>query len=221
MKTRLGSSHPAFVAAVLMALGCGGYRPPAYDVPPVLANREEITAAMRAVGAGLEARVVLRLYVDEEGRVGNAKITRRSGVAELDDAALWIGETMRFEPARYEGRPVPAWVEIPVTFDVVKRIADEPRLRNAAAVAALIARDYPDVRGVARFGVKVSIDGSIAEVRERRTSDPDVIKSARELIDQLDFLPAFRGRGEVTAWVELVFEFAGPDSRVFIESPKT
>ncbi len=74
---------------------------------------------------------------------------------------------------------------------------------------------------MARFRVKVSSGGRITAVRERRTSDPDAIEAARQLIEQLDFLPAHRGSREVSAWVELVFEFAGPDSRVYIDSPKT
>ncbi len=123
---------------------------------------------MRAVGAGLETRVVLLLRVDEAGRAQDLRIVRKSGVPELDDAALWIGEMMRFEPARYQGRPVPAWVEVPVTFDVVTPVIHPPRLRNAEVVAAEIARDYPDLRGVARFRVEVDGVGWVSGVRDRR-----------------------------------------------------
>lgn len=222
MKTRLGKSHPGFVVAALVAtLGCGAHRPPAYDVPPVLANREEVTAAMRAVGGGLEAQVILQMRVDEQGRVQEVKVIRESGVADLDDAALWIGEMMRFEPAQYEGHPVAAWVQIPVTFDVVTRVAGEPRLRNAPAVAAEIARDYPDVAGVARFRVQVGADGWITAVRDRNPSDAEVRKIARELVGKLTFVPAYRGGRDVAAWVNIVFEFDGRETRVYIEGQET
>ncbi len=221
MKTRPGSSHPLLVAALLAALGCGGHRPPPYDVPPVLANREEITSLMGAVGAGLEAQVVLQMHVDEQGRVQGVKVIRESGVADLDDAALWIGEMMRFEPAQYEGRPVPAWVQIPVTFDVVTRVAGHPRLRNGPAVAAEIARDYPELTGVARFRVQVNADGWITAVRDRDPSDPEARNVARELVGRLAFVPAYRGGRDIAAWVNIVFEFDGPESRVYIETPET
>ncbi len=109
-------------AAVLCPiLACGGNPQPVYDSPPTLANRDEITAAMAAVGAGLEARVVLQLRIDEHGYVQDVRVSRSSGNEELDDAATWIGEQMRFEPARHEGRAIAALVEVPVTFDVVKQ----------------------------------------------------------------------------------------------------
>ncbi len=221
MKTRLGTPLPGFVVALVAALGCGGHRPPAYDIPPVLANREEITSAMRAVGAGLEAQVILQMRVDPQGRVQEVKIIRESGVADLDDAALWIGEMMRFEPAQHEGRPVAAWVQIPVTFDVVTRVAGQPRLRNAPEVAAEIARDYPDLTGVARFRVQVGAEGWITAVRDRSPSDPDVRKVARELVGRLLFVPAYRGGRDVAAWINVVFEFDGAGTRVYIEGQET
>ncbi len=221
MNARLLAPSYFLAMALLAALGCGGRRPPPYDVAPVLANREEVTAAMRAVGAGLETRVVLQMRVDEEGRAQDVRIIQKSGAPELDDAALWIGEMMRFEPARYEGRPVPAWVEVPVTFSVVTRAMSPPLLRNADAVAAEIARDYPDLRGVAHFRVQVNSVGTVRQVRDRRASDLEVANVARSLIRRLDFAPAFRGGRDISAWVDLVFEFAGPESRVYLESRET
>jgi TonB family protein len=211
------------LAASLLALpGCGKKPPPAYDAPPVLINREEITAALHAVGAGLETRVVLHVWVDEKGYVREARIARSSGVAELDDAAVWIGEQMRFKPALFQGQPVPAWVEVPVTFDVVSRVVRPPRLRNAEEVAAVIARDYPDLRGTARLRVLVGAEGWVKETRERRPYDPEVMDAARELIDrQIKFWPAYKEGRQIAVWVNLVIEFAGPNSRIYIESSET
>ncbi len=221
MNARLGISHFFLATGLLAALACGGRRPPPYDVAPVLANREEVKAALRAVGGGLEARVVLQMRVDEEGRPQDVSVKRESGAPDLDDAALWVGEMMRFEPARYQGQPVSAWVEVPVTFDVVSRVISPPRLRNAEVIGAEIARDYPDLRGIARFRVQVDGVGWVSGVRDRRRSDPDVRKVARPLVDRLLFVPAFRGGEDIAAWVNIVFEFAGRNSRVYIESPKT
>ena len=211
------------VAAVLLALpACGGKAPPPYDSPPILANRDEITAAMSAVGAGLEAKVVLQVRVDDQGYVREARVEKSSGLPELDDAAVWIGEQMRFQPARHDGKPVAALVEVPVTFDVVSQVLRPPSLKNAAVVEAIIARDYPDVRGTARFRIQVGAEGWVKNLRTRRNSDEAVLATARELIeDYLEFWPGYKEGREITSWAYLTLEFAGELSRVYMEESDT
>ncbi len=210
-------------AAVLCPiLACGGNPQPVYDSPPTLANRDEITAAMAAVGAGLEARVVLQLRIDEHGYVQDVRVSRSSGNEELDDAATWIGEQMRFEPARHEGRAIAALVEVPVTFDVVKHVVRAPRLRNARHVEAIIARDYPDLRGTARFRLQIGTEGWVGKVEERFPSDGEVQPAARDLLeDHIRFWPAYREGRQVIGWVNLTIEFAGELSRVYLEGEET
>lgn len=222
MSARFGKVCVPMTAVLLAVLACSGNPPPAYDSPPVLANREEITAAMSAVGAGLEARVVLQVRVDEEGYVREARVVQSSGMPELDDAAQWIGEKMRFKPAMHEGKPVAALVQIPVRFDVVSHVVRAPRLRNAAEVEAIIGRDYPDLRGTARFRIQVGPEGWVREVKTRQPSDREVMSAAQKLIgDWLKFSPAYKEGREITASVYLTIEFAGEYSRVYLESDET
>lgn len=222
MFARFGLAVPPLTAFLMAALACSRNPPPVYDSPPVLANREEITAAMRAVGAGLEARVVLQVRVDDKGYVRDVRIAHSSGLPELDDAAMWIGEQMRFEPARYKGKPVQAWVNVPVTFDVVRRVVRAPKLRNAEEVAAIMARDYPDLRGTARLRVLVGAEGWAKHVQERRPFDREVMSAARKLLEEhIRFWPAYKEGRQVAATIDLVVEFAGPDCRVYIESSET
>ncbi len=211
------------VAAVLMALpACSSKAPPLYDSPPVLVNREEITAAMTAVGAGLEAKVVLQVRVDDRGYVREARVEKSSGLPELDDAAVWIGEQMRFEPARHDGKPVASLVEVPVTFDVVSRVVRPPKLKNAAVVEAIMARDYPDLRGTAQFRIQIGAEGWVKNLRTHRPSDEAVLAPARELIeDYLEFWPGFKEGREITAWAYLTLEFAGEFSRVYMAESDT
>ena len=222
MSARFGKAITP-VAAVLLALpACSSKAPPVYDSPPVLANREEITAAMRAVGAGLEARVVLQVRVDDRGYVREAMVVKSSGLTELDDAAMWIGEQMRFQPARHDGKPVAALVEVPVTFDVVTQVVRAPKLKNAAMVEAIIARDYPDLRGTARFRIQIGAEGWVKNLRTRSGSDEAVLAPARKLIeDYLEFWPAYKEGREITAWSYLTFEFAGEFSRVYMQDSET
>jgi TonB family protein len=217
MTARHGTSGLLVAAALFSALSCAGRSQPAtYDIPPVLANREEIREAMTAVGAGFEAQVVLRVRVDEQGRVSHVRISKSSGDNNLDAAAEWIGEQMRFEPARRDGAAVAALVDVPVTFDVVRRVVHPPRMRNGDEVVAKMIREYPDLEGTARFRVHVGPEGWPREVKDR-PSDQEVARAAHDLMNDLVFWPAYRRDNVVEAWVNVVFEFAGVRSRVYIE----
>jgi TonB family protein len=208
-------------AVATAAVACGGHNPPEFDAPPVLANREEITEAMRSVGAGLDTRVVLFLRIDDRGYVRDARVSKTSGSDQLDDAALWIAERMRFEPARRDGRAVAAAVEIPVTFDVVRPGVRAARLINADAVKEVMARDYGDLRGQIRVRAYVLLDGWAGEIRPGRTSDDRIADAARELVEMMRFQPAYKGSTALASWVILTLDFAGEESRVRIEESET
>lgn len=217
MSRRSGLSQLTVAAILALSASCGGKARPAYDTPPVLANRDEVTDALRAVGSGLEARVVLLLNVDEKGRVTEVRIGRSSGDEGLDDAARWVGERMRFSPAMYEGEPVAALVEIPVTFDVVERALRPPRLRNADLIVAIITTDYADLEGSARVKVRVNAGGGVGLVKDMRGSSRAITRAAGKLAQGLKFWPAFRDFRPVEVWVDVVIEFAGARSRVVVE----
>ncbi|GEM_PF-3313354 len=221
MNVRFGLSVYLVSVALLAGSACGKHTPPAYDVPPVLANRDEITEAMRAVGAGMETRVVLLVRVDEQGYVRDVSVAQSSGDRHLDDAALWIGERMRFEPAQYEGEAVPSLVRIPVTFDVVTRVFREPRLRNAESIVSAIIEDYGDIRGTAVLRVQVGPEGNVLVVRDRESSEHEALSAARRLTPGLIFFPAVSSGRETSAWVDVVFEFAGGESRVYVQRSPT
>lgn len=206
-------------AAVATTMSCAGARSPAY-VKPVLENRQEISNAMRTVGAGLEGEVVLQMRVDEQGRVQEVKIIRASSVKDLDDAALWIAEMMRFEPARTDGRSVSAWLQMPLTFRTVAGAASLPRLRNGPSIAAEIADAHPELEGLARFRVLVAEDGSVRAVRDRRGGDPEVRGIARGMVERLEFAPAYRDRKPVDSWIDVVFEIGDRDVLIYIDEPQ-
>lgn len=218
------SVFPLLSLSALLAVGvsCGGSRSePTFDVAPTLANREEITEALRAVGGGLEARVVLMLHVDRDGRVTEVRVQQGSGDQGLDDAALWIGERMRFEPAHHEGQPVAAWVTVPVTFDVVRPGTRPPRLRNAEEVEAILAREHASLSGVVHLRIRVNSEGVVRMVRDRQATNRELLGAARRLAHKLEFWPALRGFREVDTWITVVFEFDGLESRVWVEEAES
>ncbi len=91
---------------------------------PEIRNRNEIVAALMQEYppplriAGIGGRVVVWFYIIETGQVLDARISRSSGNAELDQAALRVAAIIRFTPARDGNGPVPVWIEVPITFQV-------------------------------------------------------------------------------------------------------
>jgi protein TonB len=120
-------------AAVAAALACGDrsvgtvalgeHRPastanPA-DQPPVAINPvTPMVYPPALLEQGIEGRVLLRLYVDAQGRMipDSTRIAESSGYPALDSAALTGARELRFSPALRNGRPVSAPFLQPVHF---------------------------------------------------------------------------------------------------------
>jgi protein TonB len=84
------------------------------EAQTVVVDRSPLTPEIRLSAA--QGRVVLRVLVRADGAVAEARVEVSSGHAALDDAALRACYAWRFEPATRDGRPVDAWVLIPVRF---------------------------------------------------------------------------------------------------------
>lgn len=94
----------------------------AFTEAPRFANPDEIKKALeteyppllRGAGVGGTARV--RVFVDTNGTVANAKLHEGSGHEALDQAALRVAKAFRFTPARNRDEVVAVWITLPVTF---------------------------------------------------------------------------------------------------------
>ena len=73
-----------------------------FTVAPQLQNRDE-------VGRALER---------ETGVVEVVRVQTSSGQPALDEAAIKVGQVMKFTPAMNRDKQVPVWVSIPITFQV-------------------------------------------------------------------------------------------------------
>jgi periplasmic protein TonB len=72
--------------------------------------------AKEARTRGVEGQVVVRLLVDERGRVAQARLVRGRGHG-LDEKALELGKRIRFRPALDErGSPVATWITWTFSF---------------------------------------------------------------------------------------------------------
>lgn len=104
----------------------GADRPPFVprDVEPRLENRAETQRALRRYypdalrEAGIEATVVLWIFVDRTGAVTRARVHSSSGYESVDAAAAKVARTMEFAPALNRDRAVGVWVRQAVRFQV-------------------------------------------------------------------------------------------------------
>lgn len=89
------------------------------DLPPVAINPvSPMIYPTALLEQGIEGRVVLRLYVDAQGRLmrDSTRIAESSGYPALDSAAVQGAASLRFSPALRRGRPVAAPFLQPVHF---------------------------------------------------------------------------------------------------------
>ena len=63
-----------------------------------------------------EGTVSLRVLVSASGQASQVLIAGSSGVSSLDEAAQRAVRRWRFKPAHQNGRPISAWVRVPVRF---------------------------------------------------------------------------------------------------------
>jgi len=63
-----------------------------------------------------EGTVVLRVFVQADGRAGTVEVRTSSGFPLLDQSAKSAVQSWRFEPATSDGKPVGEWFLIPIPF---------------------------------------------------------------------------------------------------------
>jgi len=85
-----------------LAVACPERTPPRY---PLLSRR-----------MGEEGTVILRVKLNEQGKVSTARVATSSGFARLDEAALEAVRTWRCTPAQRDGQPVHAVALQPFKF---------------------------------------------------------------------------------------------------------
>ncbi|RMF45064.1 MAG: energy transducer TonB [Deltaproteobacteria bacterium] len=88
--------------------------------PPSLLHQPTPYYPPLAKRMGWQGKVLLRLSVKPDGRVGGVEVEKTSGYPLLDRSARKQVRTWRFEPARRNGVPVSGEVLLPVVFELRK-----------------------------------------------------------------------------------------------------
>ncbi|MYN02549.1 TonB family protein [Pseudoduganella sp. DS3] len=77
----------------------------------------EYPMALRELG--VQGTVLLRVWVEPDGRPGDIRLARSSGQRLFDDAALRAVRSWRFLPARAGEQAIASWVEFPIRFNLI------------------------------------------------------------------------------------------------------
>ncbi|UCG92005.1 MAG: energy transducer TonB [candidate division WOR-3 bacterium] len=113
-------------------------------VAPTLVEYE-ILYPLEARNRGYEGMVLVKVLVDEGGRVRNAMIARTSGISMLDSAAVHTAKNFVFSPAIIDGEPTQLWVTLPVEFELKEmRIDLTVWFNEVIAVQQEIAQTYDE-----------------------------------------------------------------------------
>lgn len=105
----------AAILAMALAAGCAEQAP---ETPPRQLAGSPFHYPEQLWDAGVEGETLLRLFVNDAGRVDTARVERTSGHAEFDSAAVAGAQDLRFEPALSDQEPIGVWVLLPVQFEL-------------------------------------------------------------------------------------------------------
>lgn len=86
------------------------------DAKPQPLQMVKPTYPKEALALELEGRVVLQALIGKDGRVHSTLILE--SIPQLDAEAVNAVEQSTFRPARVEGRPVEAWIVMPMRFSI-------------------------------------------------------------------------------------------------------
>jgi TonB family protein len=85
-----------------------------YDTKPELKTYVKPEYPEDARIKKIEGKVILKIYVDKNGEVKDAIIYQ--GIDELNRTAKNTALRYKFKPALYNGKPVPAWIPLAISF---------------------------------------------------------------------------------------------------------
>ncbi|MFT5684029.1 MAG: protein TonB [Myxococcota bacterium] len=71
----------------------------------------------RARQKGISGVVVVSLLIGVDGRVQDIDVLESRPPGVFDDAAVTAVRQWRYQPARYQGEPVPLRIDVPIRFD--------------------------------------------------------------------------------------------------------
>jgi len=115
---------------------------------PKLVDRVQPEYPEEALEAGIEGRVVLKLQIDEAGKVSDAEVVEGLGYG-LDEAAKEAAKQYEFEPAKIDGEPASVVMKFAIRFELP--------MRPATFRGRVLSEGEGDEKGGPVEGVRVRI----------------------------------------------------------------
>lgn len=136
--------------------------------------------------------VVLKVKITTEGTVEGVEI-RKSGGAAFDAAAIAAVLQWRFEPARYEDKPVAVRIEIPFEFPPRPRLAAPGNTSPGTAAVDPQAKNNPDTKKIEPAEKKnaASSDASGPKPGAPTSEGDDIRVTGRRVASRLPVVAAF------------------------------
>lgn len=105
--------------------------------------------------------VVVRAKIDATGHVAEALVYRsRSDLSDFEAVAVQAVRSYRFEPAKKAGRPVAAWLHIPVTFDQTGGGRRAVRVKGSDAIGNRLGIALADAYAKVQSSALVTIESN-------------------------------------------------------------
>src|SRR5262245_42512419 len=117
--------HRCLLAIVAIAMWCGEARGDTVTKPPRLVQALAPDYPPDALAAGKEAKVKVRIHIDDAGLVTSVAVVERVGDG-FDEAAAAAAQQYVFEPAEIDGKPAGITVETTINFVIERREEPEP-----------------------------------------------------------------------------------------------
>jgi periplasmic protein TonB len=119
-ETKPASAPPPVAAAVVVAAAAPTPEPMVQPPRGDIAYLNNPAPAYPAVSKKTreQGRVMLRVRVDEKGKVEDVRVESSSGFKRLDEAAREAVSQWRFLPARLGERAVAGWALVPINFQL-------------------------------------------------------------------------------------------------------
>ena len=107
----------AGLAGALLAAGVVGCTSdPDIESPSPLSASVPIEYPLELWDQGIEGRCLLKVRVTDTGDVDSVVVVESSGQMAFDSSAIRGAKTLKFSPARKDGKRIEVWAQVPVHF---------------------------------------------------------------------------------------------------------
>lgn len=162
-----------------------------FDEPPQLEPAPE-----PAAGRGEQRTLQVWVFVTEAGVVGTSQMQRVTEIS-FDAAATGRARQLRFTPATLGGRPVPAWILVPITTTAATSCPtmDVPLSAGDAILVDSMVLERPELGTVYRYETIRGLPIDLFLYPAEPTPSPE-----REAARFLESLELMRAQGDLKAF---------------------